>query len=157
MMSGKLKTPKASEVTIEAKAFHDLQRAEAKYRSTFENAVEGIFQSMPGGRYLNVNPAMARIYGYDTPEEMIAAVTDIANQVYADPEMRREFTRRLKKEGKIEKFEARNLRKDGSIIWTSTNARIVRDAQGRVQYYEGFIQDITERKRAEEEIKSQPR
>ena len=153
-MSGKPKTPQVSKVTIEAKAFHDLQQAEAKYRSTFENAAEGIFQSTPGGRYLSVNPAMARIYGYETPEEMIAAVTDIAHQIYADPEMRGEFSRRLKKEGKVERFELRALRKDGSLIWTSTNARIVRDAKGKVLFYEGFVQDITERKRAEEEIKS---
>ena len=151
-MSGKPKTPQVSKVTIEAKAFHDLQQAEAKYRSTFENAAEGIFQSTPGGRYLSVNPAMARIYGYETPEEMIAAVTDIAHQIYADPEMRGEFSRRLKKEGKVERFELRNLRKDGSLIWTSTNARIVRDAKGKVLFYEGFVQDITERKRVEEQI-----
>jgi len=151
-MSGKPKTPQASAVTIEAKAFHDLQQAEAKHRSIFENAAEGIFQSTPEGRYLSVNPAMARLYGYDTPEEMMEAVTDIARQVYADPEMRREFARRLKKEGKVEKFEARNLRKDGSLIWTSTNARIVRDAKGKVLFYEGFVQDITERRRAEEAL-----
>jgi len=156
-MSGKPKTPQASAVTIEAKAFHDLQQAEAKHRSIFENAAEGIFQSTPEGRYLSVNPAMARLYGYDTPEEMMEAVTDIARQVYADPEMRREFARRLKKEGKVEKFEARNLRKDGSLIWTSTNARIVRDAKGKVLYYEGFIQDITERKKAQEALRKSER
>jgi PAS domain S-box-containing protein len=151
-MSGKPKTPQVSKVTIEAKAFHDLQQAEAKYRSTFENAAEGIFQSTPGGRYLSVNPAMARIYGYETPEEMMEAIADIAHQIYADPEMRGEFSRRLKKEGKVERFELRNLRKDGSLIWTSTNARIVRDAKGKVLFYEGFVQEITERKLAEEQI-----
>ena len=74
-MSGKPKTPQANEVTINAKAFHGLQQAEAKYRSAIKNAIEGIFQSTPGGRFLSVNPAMARIYGYDTPEEMMEAVT----------------------------------------------------------------------------------
>jgi PAS domain S-box-containing protein len=152
-MSGRIKTQIAQDDPAKAKGTQAWQQTEDRYRSIYENAVEGIFQSTPGGRYLNLNPAMARIYGYDSPQDMIESITDIARQLYADPKARLEFTRRIKIDGKVEKFEACNLRKDGSLIWTSTNARTVRDARGSVLYYEGFVQDITERKRAEEEVR----
>ena len=125
------------------------QQAEEKYRNIFENAMEGIFQSTPQGRYLTVNPAMSRIYGYASPYDMIATVTDIERQIHVDPGSRQRFIQQLHSHGRVEKFEARNYRRDGSIIWTSTNAWAVRDAKGEGLYYEGFLTDITERKRAE--------
>src|SRR6185503_2336962 len=104
-----------------------------------ENAVYGIFQSDPGGRYVSVNSAMARIYGYDTTDEMLQSITDIPSQVYADASDRIEFTRMLQAEGAIHGFEARNRKKDGSIIWISSNARAVKDDHGRILFYEGTV------------------
>jgi len=152
-MTVRSKAQIAGAAPAKTKASQVPQQAEERYRNIFENAVEGIIQSTPGGRFLSLNPAMARIYGYASPEEMIESVTDIARQLYTDPKARLEFTRRIKIDGKVEKFEARNLRKDGSLIWTSTNARTVRDARGRVMYYDGFVQDITERRQAEEALR----
>lgn len=138
-----------------ATAHAQVARAEEKYRNIFENAVEGIFQSTPDGRYLNVNSAMARIYGYPSPAEMIAYVgNNIAHKIYADPAQRAEFIRRLEADGAIHEFEAPNLRRDGTVIWTSTSARAVRDANGKLLYYEGFVEDITERRNALEALRN---
>jgi PAS domain S-box-containing protein len=128
------------------------KQAAEKYQAIFENSPEGIFQSTPEGRYISVNPAMARIYGYDSPEEMIESITDILHQIYVEPDERSEFTRLMQTKGVIENFEKRNFRRDGSIIWTSTSVRVVRDAGGVILYYEGFLQDITERKQVEEAL-----
>ena len=125
------------------------KQAEQKYQSIFENSMDGIFQSSPEGRYLNLNPAMARLYGYASPKEMIESIRNIATQIYVEPEKRSSFVSLLESQDSVENFEARNYRKDGSIIWTSTSARTVRDQYGNVLYYEGFIQDITQRKRVE--------
>ena len=131
-----------------------LQReSEEKYRNIFENAIEGIFQSTAEGRFLNVNPTMARIYAFKSPEEMIEHYTDISSQLYIDANQRLEFQRRLAEEGVLEKFETQHYRKDNSKIWVSVNARIIRDAEGKILYYEGLTEDITERKRDEEEKK----
>jgi len=127
-----------------------LEIAEAQYRNIFENAVEGIFQSTVDGRYLNVNSAMARIFGYASPEDMVTSVgNDIAHKVYADPRHRAEFIRQLADRGVVRDFVAPNRRKDGALIWVNSNARAVHDADGRVLYYEGFVEDITERKHIE--------
>lgn len=127
-----------------------LREAEAKYRSIVENAVEGIFQSTPEGRYLSVNPAMARILGYATPEEVVTQVTDIARQVFVRPERREEFKRAVEGYGAVEEFESEHRRKDGSRFWMSVNARVVRDPKGNVLFYEGTALDISERKWAEQ-------
>ena len=103
------------------------KQAEQKYQSIFENSMEGIFQSSPEGRYLNVNPAMARLYGYESPTEMIESVKSIANQIYVNPAERAEFIKLLHSQNTVERYEQRNYRKDGSMIWTSTSARAVRD------------------------------
>jgi PAS domain S-box-containing protein len=129
------------------------KQAEEKYQDIFEHSQEGIFQSTPAGRFIKVNPAMARIYGYDSPQEMIDSITSIAAQLYIEPEDRNEFIRNLQSNDYVEKFEMRNFRKDKSIIWTHTSARTVRDASGNVLYYEGFLQDITERKQAEQNLR----
>jgi PAS domain S-box-containing protein len=114
--------------------------------------MEGIFQSSLQGCFLSVNPAMARIYGYDSPEEMIELVNDIAAQIYVQPEQRFDFISRLHAQGRLEHFEAQNYRKDKSIIWTSTSARVVCDSQGNIQHYEGFVEEITQRKKVEEAL-----
>jgi PAS domain S-box-containing protein len=130
-----------------------LRVAEAKYRGIFENAMEGIFQTTPEGRYLSANPAQARMLGYETPTALLSSVTDIERQTYAVPEQRTELKRALETQGQVRGFEVERLRKDGQKIWTSINGHVVRDAHGKVRYYECTSQDITERKLAELELR----
>lgn len=122
-----------------------LKLAEEKYRGIFENAVEGIFQSSPEGQFLCVNPAMAKILGYDSPEETLAGITDISRQLYVDPRRRDDFSKVMREAGFVKGFEAQMYRRDGSRIRVAINARAVRDEAGEVLYYEGFLQDITAR------------
>ena len=139
------------DITERKRAEDALRQAEEKYRGIVEHAIYGIYQSSPEGRYLSANTAMARIHGYDTPEEMLQSVTDIASQVYVDVSVRAEFARLLENEGAVYSFEARNRKKDGSIIWVSSNARAVKNEQGQILYYEGTVEDITDRKNASAE------
>ncbi|MEG4233778.1 PAS domain-containing sensor histidine kinase [Microcoleus sp. Pol11C3] len=134
-------------------AYQQLEVAEAKYRSIFENAGEGIFQSTPDGRYITANPALARIYGCDSPEEVTAKFTDIERQLYVDPVRRNEFLRSIEESGTVSDFESKIYRSDGSIVWISEKARAVRDRSGSVLYYEGLIEDITQRKQAQESLR----
>ena len=134
-------------------AYQKLKVAEAKYRSIFENAVEGIFQSSPDGRYITANPALARIYGYSFAEEVTANFTDIEHQLYIDPNRRAEFVRLMEKYGSVSEFESQIYRRDGSIVWISEKAYVVLDEQGKLLYYEGLIEDITQRKQTEEELR----
>ncbi|AUB40765.1 Histidine kinase-like ATPase [Nostoc flagelliforme CCNUN1] len=133
-------------------AYQKLKVAEAKYRSIFENAVEGIFQSSPDGRYITANPALARIYGYSLAEEVTANST-VIEQLYVDPNRRAEFVRLMEKYGSVSEFESQIYRRDGSIVWISEKAYAVRDEQGKLLYYEGLIEDITQRKQTEEELR----
>jgi PAS domain S-box-containing protein len=123
-------------------------RAEEKFRGLFENAVEGIFLTAADGRYLSVNPALARMCGYNSPDEMIAAVPNAA-RMYAEPQFREEFKRLIQERGVIEGLEYQLLRQDGTKVWISENAHAVRDASGAIVSYEGTVQDISERKRSE--------
>jgi len=134
-------------------AEESLRRSEGKYRSIFENATEGISQTTPDGRYLNVNPELARMYGFDSPEEMIEKISDIGQERYVNPEDRERLKGLLAEHGKVEGFETRLYRKDGSTIWVSANIHVVRDSDGNILYYEGTNEDITERKKAEEALK----
>ncbi len=136
-------------------AYQKLRTAEAKYRSIFENAVEGIFQSSPDGRYITANPALARIYGYSSPEEVTAKFTDIEHQLYVDPRRRGEFVRLIEEYGSISEFESQIYRQDGSIVWISEKAYAVRDEGGNLLFYEGMIEDITKRKLAEAALQEQ--
>jgi len=124
-----------------------------RYQSIVYNAVEGIFQSTPDGRYLLVNPALAHLYGYESPEELIESVQDISRSVYVDPSVRQEFKRLMESKGEVRGLEYQVRRKDGSTLWISEHARAVHDDQGRVIYYEGFVEDITRRKRVEEQLR----
>lgn len=140
-------------ITIERKRVGDaLRQAENRYRSIVENAVEGIFQTTPEGGYVSVNPALARMYGYQSPEELMLAVKDIGHQVYVDPNRRTEFKRLMEKQGVVQDFEYQVCRKDGNKIWLSENARAVRDPSGAILYYEGTVEDITQQKRALEAL-----
>lgn len=132
-----------------------LRIAEETYRSIYQNALEGIFQSSPEGRYLSVNPTMATIYGYESSEEMVESITDIATQIYVDPDDRLHFKECLEQEDCLKKFEYRAYKKDSTIIWVQEDTRAVRDHQGKLLYYEGIVQDISDRKRREEELRRQ--
>jgi len=128
-----------------------LKEAETRYRGMFENAIEGIYQSTPDGRYLVVNAALARIYGYEHPDELLNQVSDIQNQIYVDATLRDQFKRQIEQNGSVHGLEYQVRRRDGIIIWISESARVVRDAAGAIHHYEGFIDNITGRKEAEAE------
>ena len=130
-----------------------LRLAEENYRSIFENALEGIFQSTPEGQYIRVNPAMARIHGYESPEEMITMVKKIDRQIYVHPQTREEFLRLMAERGEVKEFQYQARRADGRIIWLEENTRTVDDCGGNLLYYEGIIQDITQRKQEEQALK----
>ena len=141
------------DITPRKKAEEVARLAEQQYLHIYEHAVEGIFQSRPDGSFLSVNPAMARMYGYDSPSEMITWVGyDIAHKVYANAKNRQKFIRLLEARDYVFDFESPNRLKDGTIIWTRTNARAVRGEDGHVLYYEGFVTDITEHKQAYEKL-----
>lgn len=142
------------EIAERRRAEGELRQAEAKYRSIFESAVEGIYQSTPDGRFLAANPALARIWGYDSPAEMLANLTDLERQLYVDPTRRTVFRQQIETHGEVHAFEYESYRRDGSIIWISEHSRAVRAADGKVLHYEGTIQDITTRKEAEEALRA---
>ena len=127
---------------------------EEKYHSLFKNAVEGIFQTSPDGRYLDANPAIARMLGYDSCEEVVAALKDIPRQLYVDPKQRETFTKILETKGYIQDFQAEVFRKDGSRIWIKSSAHVVRDALGKILYYQGTSQDITAQIEAEKQLRT---
>lgn len=133
----------------------ELVKAEEKYRSIFENAAEGIFQTTPQGRYISINPALVKVYGYDSQEDLISSVTDIGRQIYVQPRRRDELNVYLKQFGTVEGFESEVYRKDRQVIWVSENVREVRDEAGRLLYYEGSVRDITDRKNAEVQLREQ--
>ncbi len=143
------------DVTEEKRAELALRKAEEKYRGIFENAVEGIFQSTPSGQYVSVNSSLARMYGYDSPEDLMSTITQIDKQLYVNAGWREKFVKAMEKTGSVSKFESQVHRKDGSIIWISEHAREVRNVGGRLLYYEGTVEEITERKRAEDQIAEQ--
>ncbi|MCW5892380.1 MAG: response regulator [bacterium] len=139
----------AREIAERRRVEAELRQAEARYRGIVENAVGGIFQTTPDGQYLHVNPALARLYGYDDPAELVRGLVDIGGQLYVDPARRDEFARLLQAQSAVSGFESQVYRRDGSVIWISESARAVRDADGALLHYEGFVEDVTERKRAE--------
>jgi PAS domain S-box-containing protein len=123
----------------------ELEKSQENYRAIFENAVEGIFQTTADGRFITANPAMARILGYASPEEMISSVTDVEHQFYDDPSSREELYAALGREGSISGHELRMARRDGSPVWVSASARILYDEAGEPAGFEGAVHDITER------------
>jgi PAS domain S-box-containing protein len=143
----------ANQIAERKRVEEALRQAEQKYRSIFENAVEGIFQTSPDGRYLACNPALARIYGYESADELLKSLTDIGRQLYVDPNRRQEFMERLHACDAVSDFESQVYRKDGTIIWICENARTVRLEDGTLHYYEGFVTDISQRKFAEESLR----
>jgi len=141
-----------AEIAERRRAETALRTAEEKYRGIFENSIEGIFQTTVDGRYLVANPTLARMYGYDSVAELQASVTEIGVQLYVNPQRRAEFQRLIEQHGKVYRFESQIHRKDGSVIWISEHARAAYDPAGKLLYYEGAVEDVTERKRNEEEL-----
>ncbi|EGK90623.1 PAS domain S-box protein [Microcoleus vaginatus PCC 9802] len=139
----------SSDITDRQKAETALREAEEKYRNIYENALNGIFQTAVDGKYISANPALANIYGYDSPADLIAAQPNFNNQLYVKPNRRDEFAALMNECGILSNFESEIYRKDGSIIWISENCRAVCDEAGNLLYYEGFIKDITDSKQAE--------
>jgi len=123
------------------------------YYGIFDHLVEGVFRTTPGGHYSLANVALARIYGYDSPAELMASIKDIARKLYVEPGRRDEFVRLMQAHDTLSGFESKIYRKDETIIWIAENCRAVRSADGKLLYYEGTVEDITERKRAEEQIR----
>jgi diguanylate cyclase (GGDEF)-like protein/PAS domain S-box-containing protein len=131
----------------------ELRQSERRYRSIFEQAAEGIFQSTPDGRYIEASPALAKLYGYDSPDELIRNVVDISCQIYLDSRDRERYFEVMNEKGEVRGFEYQVLRRDGVALWVSENSRRVQGENGEVLYYEGTVEDISERKIAEEEAR----
>jgi diguanylate cyclase (GGDEF)-like protein/PAS domain S-box-containing protein len=132
-----------------------LREAERRYHSLFDNAIEGIFRTTPDGQYLDANPALARIYGFATPQELIDSLRDIQSQLYVDPTRREEFMRIIKARGAISGFESQVYRRNGDVIWISENARAVFGSDGGVLHYEGTVEDVTDRRLYQARIEQQ--
>jgi len=141
------------DITERKAAEKALQEAEKKYRDIFEGAVEGFYQSTPEGKPLAANPALAKMLGYDWPDELKSTIKDTSRDVWMDPEERARYLQQLEEHGVIQDFECQFKRKDGTPIWVSLNTRRVCGSDGRALYLEGFIEDITGRKRAERQIR----
>lgn len=137
------------DISDRRRAEEALKQAEANYRSIFENAIEGIFQTTPDGRYISANPALAQIYGYESPIVLMTNLTDIQSQLYINPNRREQFIKILEKQGFVVDFESQIRRIDGCIRWISENATAVRNQKGEILYYEGTVEDVTDRKQAQ--------
>ena len=152
-----LKDAIAKMVRLNHDRYHELRQsqtalrdAEAKYRGIFNNAAEGIFQIAPDGRILTVNPAVAKILGYDSPEALMRALPDASQNIHFEKATKKNFLDLITKQGHVRDFEYPAVRHDGKTIIISGDAHLIRDEQGRPMYFEGMIRDITERKRLEE-------
>lgn len=143
------------DISAQYRTLEALAHAELHYRHIFEHASEGIFQTTEDGRYLAANPALARIYGYDSPQQLITDLSDIARRLYVESGQRDRFRRMMSADGEVINFESEIYRRDGTKIWISENAHIVRGPEGKFICYEGTVQDITERKRYQKQLEHQ--
>lgn len=135
------------------KAEMALAEAEKKYRNIIENASAGIFQISVEGQFLSANPALAKMLGYETPYELMQEITDFSSQLHANPEERGKIAKELEKADSISNHEFELLHKKGYKVWVSESTRVVKDDAGNVLYYEGIMEEITQRKHAEIELK----
>jgi len=129
-----------------------LRLSEVKYRTMFDNAVEGIFQTTPEGRFLTLNVTLAHLYGFETPAEAVAHFQNVGEQLYVDPNRRKEFVRQIELQGAIKGFEFQIRRQNGRLVWLRESARAVYDSAGKIVCYEGTVEDITERKLTEKAL-----
>jgi PAS domain S-box-containing protein len=140
----------AREAAVHALA--EQRHAEESYRKLFEGSVDGVYVTTPGGALLNANPALARMMGYETPQDLIAGISDISRMIYVHPAARVEYQSLMERDGMVREFEYQVRARDGSILWLSDSATAVRDEAGDVIRYEGTVRDITDQKRAEDAI-----
>ncbi len=141
------------DITAKLATERALRDSEARYRELFENAVGGVYRATPEGRFISVNPAMARLYGFDNSAEMLAwNEREHDGLSYAFEDEHRRFFELIDRQGKVENFESRIVDRHGGTLWVSENSRAVRDVDGRLLYYEGFVTDITARRRLEHEL-----
>ena len=134
------------------KALAEQRLAEESYRKLFEGSVDGIYVTTPPGEILNANPALARMMGYGSPEELVRGIKDISQNIYVDPQARAQYQELMRLDGMVREFEYQVRRRDGSILWLSDSATAVRDESGEIVRYEGTVRDITDQRRAEEAI-----
>jgi adenylate cyclase len=127
----------------------DRKQIEERYRDIFMNAIDGLFQTTPDGHYIKANPSLAKIYGYESVEELMSCITDISQQLYVQPGQRETLSQHLKEQGQLLGAESQVYRKDGSTIWISESVRAVKNQQGELLYYEGTVRDMTERRKIE--------
>jgi two-component system cell cycle sensor histidine kinase/response regulator CckA len=140
----RLRIRRMAEKTAEGEElFTHLLETEVRYRSIFDNAIEGIFHATPDGQMLSANPALARMYGYKSPEELMESMPDVAMQLYVDASQRQALLRALQEEEIFSNFEFEVVRVDGRVIWVRENVHAVRDEQGNVLYLEGTVEDIS--------------
>jgi len=142
----------ASEAERRSLAEQRFAEAEESYRKLFDSSIDGIYVTTPDGLLLNANPALARMMGYDSPRDLIRNVTDVANRIYVDPNVRAEYKSRMEQDGIVREFEYQARQRDGSVLWLSDSASAVRDESGKVIRYEGAVRDITNQRRAEDEV-----
>ncbi|MEM9568338.1 MAG: diguanylate cyclase, partial [Cyanobacteria bacterium P01_E01_bin.34] len=142
-----------NDITERQRAQDALQQAEAKYRSIFEQALEGIFQVAPGGQLIGANPALAAMYGYESPAQMMASVANVHQQLYVDSQQRQQLLQQLAADFAVEAYESEVRHRDGSTFWVSENWRAVQDSSGQLLYYVGTVEDITTRKVMEQELR----
>ncbi len=140
------------DITKRKQTENALKQAEAQYRNIFDNITQGIFQTTLEGCYLKANRALAQLYGYESPEDLMQHLTDIQGQLYSDPRRRERLIELLHEQGEVLNFESQVYRQDGSMIWISENVRTVGDEAGNVLYYEGTVEDITYRRHTEEKL-----
>ena len=141
-----------NEIEKRQHADHALRLAEHRYRSIFEHALEGIFQTSKEGNYIAANPALVKMYGYASFDELAHNINNIATQLYVDPHRRAEFIRLMQEHGQVLHFESEIRRRDGKTLWISENVRSINDDGGNFLYYEGTVDDITELKLAREKL-----
>jgi PAS domain S-box-containing protein len=142
-----------NDITDRKHAEEVVRQKEEEYRSIFEQALEGIYRTTPEGKSIAANPALAKILGYGSPEEFVTAITDAPGKMWADPTARQSVAELMERGEVVRGFECQFIRKDGEKIWVSVNGRVVRDSAGNKLYYEGFIEDIHERKLAEQKLR----
>ena len=143
----------AEDITERRQAEEALRESEQKYRDIFNNAAEGIFRTTPDGRYSSVNPALAKMFGYESPEDMVSSITDIGIKEYANPMIGSNVIRQLTERDVIKDFKVQVRRKDGTLFWTLLNALAIKDSDGKLICIEGTNQDITEYMRADRELR----
>jgi PAS domain S-box-containing protein len=140
------------EIQKRQQADQALRLAEHKYESIFEHALEGIFQTSTEGEYISANPALIKMYGYGSFDELANNINNIATQLYIDPLRRAEFIRLMQQHGQVLHFESEIRRRDGKTLWISENVRSIHDDDGNFLYYEGTVDDITELRLAREKL-----